>query len=209
MTVNSSLYPDNTFSQLSRTMAQSQTRHLDTPVSNHRLAFILDTIDFEMENLAAPLWELFDDSQVAEVLEQCQVTNMESAAQELLISVPTLHRILSLELATIQGSAAMNQRAMIQSEIQSILQYAVQWNGVQESAASRRDLLDSWRQVAETLISLAPADLLPSPSKQQILLQLLQSLLNKVSGENLVSGLDTLVSSTVLLLLTALWQTYI
>ena len=98
--------------------------------------------------------------------------------------------------------------AMIQAEIESILHYAVSWNSVQESAAARRDLLDSWRQVAETLLSQAPADLLPASSKQQILLQLLQSLLNKVSGESLVSGMDSLVSSTVLLLMTSLRQTY-
>jgi len=207
-TVNSSLYADNTFSQLSRTMAMSQTRQLDTLVSNHRLAAVLNTIDFEMEALSPPTWELFDDSQVAAVLEQCQVNNMNSASQELLIAVPMLHKILAVELSAIQGSAAMNQRAMIQSEIQSILHYAVRWNSVQEGAAARRDLLDSWRQVAETLITLAPPDLLTSSSKQQILLQLLQSLLNKVSSENPVAGLDTLVSSTVLLLLTALRNTY-
>ena len=40
------------------------------------------------------------------------------------------------------------------------------------------------------------------------MLQLLQSLLNKVSGESLVSGMDSLVSSTVLLLMTSLRQTY-
>jgi len=206
--INTSLYPDNTFSQLSRTMAMSQTKQLDTPASNHRLAAVLNNIDFEMESLSPPTWELFDDSQVAAVLEQCQVNNMNSASQELLIAVPMLHKILAVELSAIQGSAAMNQRAMIQSEIQSILHYAVRWNSVQEGAAARRDLLDSWRQVAETLISLAPADLLSSSSKQQILLQLLQCLLNKVSSENPVAGLDTLVSSTVLLLLTALRHTY-
>ena len=102
-----------------------------------------------------------------------------------------------MELSTIQGSAAVNQRAMIQSEIR-----------VQENAAARRDLLDSWRQVDKTLLTLAPADLLPAASKQQILLQLLQTLLNKVAGESLVSGMDSLVSSTVLLLMTALRQTY-
>ena len=97
---------------------------------------------------------------------------------------------------------------MIQAEIESILQYAVSWNSVQESAAARRDLLDSWRQVAETLLTQAPADLLPPAGKQQILLQLLQTLLNKVTGECLVSGMDSVVSSTVLLLMTSLRQTY-
>ena len=126
------------------------------------------------------------------MLEQCQVANMNGGRGE-----PLVYRILAVELSTIQGSAAVNQRAMIQSEIR-----------VQENAAARRDLLDSWRQVDKTLLTLAPADLLPAASKQQILLQLLQTLLNKVAGESLVSGMDSLVSSTVLLLMTALRQTY-
>ena len=124
------------------------------------------------------------------------------------LQVPRLHKILAAELAAIQGSAAANQRALIQSEIEAILVYATQWNAVQESSAARRELLDAWRQVTETLITVAPAELLPSAGKQQVLLQMLQSLLNKVSCEAAVPGLDTLVSSTVLLLLTSLRSTY-
>jgi hypothetical protein len=61
--------------------------------------------------------------------------------------VPKLHRILTGELASLQGSTGMNQRALVQSEIQSILLYAVRRNSIQEGAAARRDLLDAWRQV--------------------------------------------------------------
>ena len=160
--------------------------------SSHRLALVLGCIEFENGSVVSPGWDLFDESQVAGVLEQCQVANMNGGRGE-----PLVYRILAVELSTIQGSAAVNQRAMIQSEIR-----------VQENAAARRDLLDSWRQVDKTLLTLAPADLLPAASKQQILLQLLQTLLNKVAGESLVSGMDSLVSSTVLLLMTALRQTY-
>ena len=59
---------------------------------------VLSFIDFEMEAVTSPGWELFDESQVAGVLEQCQVNTLDT----MLISVPALHRILSLELATIQ-----------------------------------------------------------------------------------------------------------
>ena len=128
--------------------------------------------------------------------------------QILSLQVPRLHKILAAELAAIQGSAAANQRALIQSEIEAILVYAVQWNAVQEGSAARRELLDAWRQVTETLITVTPAELLPSAGKQQVLLQMLQSLLNKVACEAAVPGLDTLVSSTVLLLLTSLRSTY-
>ena len=199
-----SLYQDTTFSQLSRTVTATTTRQLtDSPASSHRLALVLGCIEFESGSMVSPGWDLFDESQVAGVLEQCQVANMDGGSGE-----PLVYRIMAVELATIQGSAAVNQRAMIQSEIESILHYAVSWNSAQENAAARRDLLDSWRQVAETLLTLAPAELLPAASKQQILLQLLQTLLNKVAGESLVSGMDSLVSSTVLLLMTALRQTY-
>ena len=203
-----SLYRETTYSQLSRSVVQTTNRHLETPASNHRLAAVLNFLDFEMEKISAPSWELFDDSQVSGVLEQCQVHNTESGSQEVLISIPALHRILAMELATIQGSAALNQRALIQTEIEAILHYAVSWNRIQESAAARRDLLDSWREVAETLLSQTPPDLLPASSKQQILLQLLQTLLNKVGSESLVSGMDTIVSSTVLLLMKSLRETY-
>jgi len=77
------------------------------------------------------------------------------------------------------------------------------WNKFREEGNFRY-----WRQVADTLIFLAPPNLPSSSSKQQILLQLLQSLLNKVSSERGVAGIDTLVSSTILLLLTALRQIY-
>lgn len=204
----SRLYNDATFTQLSRTMVQSQSKQMNSPLSNHRLATILHFINFEVERTSAPNWELFDDGQVSALLEQCQVQNPESSVHEKLVLVPKLHKFLAQELVHLQGSTAMNQRAMIQSEIQSILVYAVRWNSVQEGAAARRELLDSWRQVTEVLLLAAPTEHLPPVSKQQILLQLLQTLLNKVSVDEAVPGLAVLVSSAVLLLLTSLRETY-
>ena len=117
----SGLYQDSTFSQLSRTVAHSSSRQVDTTASVHRLAIVLNNIDFEMESISAPTWELFDDNQVAGVLEQCQVKNSDSSSHELLIEIPELHKILASELSAIQGLAAMNQRALIQPEIETIL----------------------------------------------------------------------------------------
>ena len=115
------LYPDSTLSQLSRTLAPSTNTARDTPATHHRLAEILASVSFEQEQLAAPAWELFDDSQVygehvdvvhcaeltvprqvASVLEQCQMPNTDSPGRELLISVPELHHLLAAELSAIQ-----------------------------------------------------------------------------------------------------------
>jgi nuclear pore complex protein Nup205 len=183
----SGLYSDTTFSQLSRTMSQTSRYQnhskMDSPLANHRLITILNCVSFQVEQMPPASWELFDDAQVAAVLEQCEVvlgsSTQAATSQERLILVPKLHRILAAELANLQGSAGVNQRSLIQSEIQSILLYAVRWNSIQEGVAARRDLLDAWRQVTEVLLVSAPADQLPAASKQQILLQLLQTLLNK------------------------------
>ena len=43
-----------------------------------------------------------------------QVENSSSTVQEKLIQVPRLHKILAQELASLQGTTAMNQRAIIQ-----------------------------------------------------------------------------------------------
>jgi len=205
----SRLYNDTTFSQLSRSTLQNSTKQMiSTPLSNHRLATVLNMINFEIEDVSSPNWDLFDDDQVSALLQQCQVENAASTLHEKLIQVPKLHKFLSQELASLQGTTAMHQRAQIQSEIQSILLYAVRWNSVQEGAAARRQLLDAWRQVTEVLLLVAPDDYVSPVGKQQILLQLLQALLNKVSSDNVVVGLSSLVSSAVLLLLTSLRDTY-
>ena len=79
------------------------TQHrLESPGSNHRLALLLNMIDFQLESVSSPGWELFDETQVAGVLEQCQESNLDSGSGEPIISVPRLHSILALELATIQ-----------------------------------------------------------------------------------------------------------
>jgi hypothetical protein len=63
---------------------------VDTASSVHRLALVLNTIDFEMEVTSAPTWQLFDDSQVAGVLSHCQTQTPDSSSQELLVDVPKL-----------------------------------------------------------------------------------------------------------------------
>ena len=68
------LYQDATFSQLSRTVAHTNVSQ-DVTASVHRLALVLNNIDFQVETLSAPTWQLFDDGQVASVLEQCQIVN--------------------------------------------------------------------------------------------------------------------------------------
>ncbi len=194
----------------------------------HRLLQVLSRIDFEEGSLSAPAWEVFDSAQVNQVLKGCEKKGPQG---EKVIDVQRLHKILNDELTGLQGSTALNQRQIIQDEIKrlillfllfykvyyyisvfsfffSILRYAVQWNHLQDQAAVKRNVLDAWRQVTEVLLCSVPSDILPVSSKQQLLLDLLQTLLNKVLADGTMPELANQVSGVVLLLLTALRQTY-
>ena len=84
-----------------------------------------------------------------------------------------------------------SQRGLIQDEIKTILNYALQWNQKQERKSSRKTLLDAWRQVTEILLCAMPTDqVLSVPgAKQRLILELLQMLLNKVLADGALLGM--------------------
>ena len=194
---------DVTFlSQLSR--AYNAPNAVQKP-NQHRLLTILESIEFAEETLNQPQYEVFDHGQVEQVLKQCRIANM--------IDIKTLHRILNQELANLQNSSSNglgSQRSLIQDEIKSILKYATEWNAVQDKVVSRKNLLDSWRQVAEMFLCALPSDqVLPNLSaKQRLILELVQMILNKVLSDGALLEMTNQVSGVILLLLTALRQTY-
>ncbi|CAB4060211.1 NUP205 [Lepeophtheirus salmonis] len=197
---------DASLTQLSRAPTTMNPSIHTESHGQHRLLALLNFIDFNENPIDPPSWQLFDDAQVNQVLKDCETL---SSNGERSIKVQELHRILNAELTNLQVSSSLNQRQLINDEIQNILLYAVRWNAVQEEALTRRHLLDAWRQVTEVLLCSIPLDILPSSSKQQLLLELLQTLLNKVLQDGTMSELSNKVSGVLLLLLAALRQTYI
>ena len=51
---------------------------------------------------------------------------------------------------------------------------------MQDKMMAKKNLLDSWRQVAEMLLCSIPNDQIQAQQKQRLLLELIQFLLNKV-----------------------------
>ena len=81
-------------------------------------------------------------------------------------------------------------------------------NSAAMETEARKSLLDAWRQITEVIFCCTPTDILGNSARQQILLELLQTLLNKVSADGASNELTSSVSGIVLILLTALRQTY-
>lgn len=65
----------------------------------------------------------------------------------------------------------------------SILQQVVERNRVRRSLSAKRNALQSWRSLVETLLTACPADLIPADDRQLIIRDLLLDLHDKVSEE--------------------------
>lgn len=57
----------------------------------------------------------------------------------------------------------------------------VERNTVRESMWAKRQAFDAWRQVVEVILTACPEDLLAGEARHNVLLELLQDLLRKVS----------------------------
>lgn len=66
-------------------------------------------------------------------------------------------------------------------EVNSILQQVVERNRVRRSLSAKRNALQSWRSLVETLLTTCPADLIPAEDRQLIIRDLLLDLHDKVS----------------------------
>ena len=82
--------------------------------NQHRLLKILNSIDFLEESSPMPQWEIFDESQIVQVLKSCEQVNFRG---ERSIDIQKLNVILYNELDNLQGAAAMGQRQSILEEI--------------------------------------------------------------------------------------------
>lgn len=74
----------------------------------------------------------------------------------------------------------MSKPSLLQ-EVNSILQQVVERNRVRRSLSAKRNALQSWRSLVETLLTTCPADLIPAEDRQLIIRDLLLDLHDKVS----------------------------
>lgn len=66
------------------------------------------------------------------------------------------------------------------------MEYAVSCNEARESVFAKRLLFDAWRQVTEVLLIACPLEMLGSEKKDQMVLEVSQELLTKVSLKSII-----------------------
>ncbi|XP_034945477.1 nuclear pore complex protein Nup205 [Chelonus insularis] len=177
------------------------------PLSQKLLMDLLHYIDFEIQREPTKSWEFFDPSQVEMVLNKCSVPMIANGGPQL-IDIRRLHALIKEELAVTQSSATATQRKLMQQELQSILAYALKRNQTKTLSYATVKFVEGWCQATEMLFSIATTQQLPTSLRQSLLLNLSHDLLQKMTSCEAISEIKTLVSSTVLILLVNLKNTF-
>lgn len=171
---------------------------------NSLLNKLIKNFDFNVEEVECPQWDYFDNNLMEKLIENC-----ESGNNPRLIDVKKLHQVLIDELSTLQGTAAASQRQLIVPEIQKVLTYAIKVNSVRQYAAATIRFIDAWRQLTQVIFVTLPADVMSIEEQQILLIELLETLLNKMLSCEALPEVASLASGALLLLLVSLKKTHV
>ncbi|KAK2179080.1 hypothetical protein NP493_515g00009 [Ridgeia piscesae] len=108
--------------------------------------------------------------------------------------------IASCEQRDETGIQLCNVKLLYQ-EIQSICGNVVERNSFRESIFCKRQAFEAWRQLVEIILTACPEDLLHGESRQNMLFEILQDLLLKVSKEDAIPELTAPAAGVILTLM--------
>lgn len=162
------------------------------------LLAILDQLDWSQSFPKAPQWDFFDAGVMEQVIVQCERS---TADGYLAVDVQRLHRFLLMEVGNLHGAGTAVRRPIIAEEIRSVLQYVVSRNRVRHALHSKRQALDAWRQLTETVFLSIPVDAIHNVP---IILELTHTLLHKILSESSFPELTQRASGVLLTLLVGL-----
>ena len=172
--------------------------------NDQRFLRILNLINFNAEALNKPDWEYFDSQEIEAILTRCEMQKNKALR---LIDVKKLHRLLTDELAAIQGSSTASQRQLILNEIKEVCEYALERNKQKTKATATLHLMEAWRQVTEIIFAVTPNEILQNDYRQELMIDTIHILLYKiVSADQAIPEIASLSSGVVMILLVNLRQ---
>lgn len=189
---------DPDFSQSLNSSISGQKRN------DQRLLRILNLINFNTETIQRPEWEFFDSSEIETILTRCEVQVNQALR---IVDVKALHKLLTDELAAIQGSSTASQRQLVLNEITDVCEYALTKNKLRTKATATLHLMEAWRQVTEIIFAVTPNETLQNDYRQELIIDTLHILLYKViAADNVIKEIASLSSGVTMILLINLRQ---
>lgn len=178
-----------------------------TPVK--RVNFLKELImkfNTQIEIIQTPQWNYFDNNIMAKL-----ITNCETGNNPRLINVKNLHLALIEELtgASYMQGPASSQRQLILQEIQKVLAYAIHVNNVRKHEASAIRFMDAWRQLVQVIFVTLPDDIMTLEEQQILLIEFIETLLDKMLSCPAHPEVSNLASAVILLLVDCLRKTHV
>lgn len=150
------------------------------PDQNARLliCYLLEYINFELNVLNLPKLTFFDTEKIMKLFQMCEINNNKGPK---LVNIKKLHDILHDELNIVQSTIAAGQRIAILQEIDSLLKFGLEANDHKNKSFATIKFMEAWGEVTEILFGVAPRNALIIEVKQELILEVLQCMLSKVS----------------------------
>ncbi|XP_002740701.1 nuclear pore complex protein Nup205 [Saccoglossus kowalevskii] len=171
-----------------------------------KILCILDTIDLEQDAPLPLRLDFLNPGTVERVISTFDEKNEYGVT---VCNIKLLHEYLVQELNTLQGSAAAGQRPLIQQEIERVLKNVVARNSVRQHLASKKHSFESWRHVTEVMLTACPLDVLKPDTRRDVIVELLQDLLRKVSNPDARQELVAPIAGVILTLMVNLRQSIV
>ena len=166
--------------------------------NRRKILSILDCLSFKHKYSTPIQLELLDPAGIEQEIKKCQFKNEQGLLQ---CNIKMLHRVLMNELNKLQGSSAAGQRPHFLQEIETLLTYMVTNNGTKQAVYTKKHMFEAWRQMVEVILVACPEDLVQGETRQNIIFEILQDLLIKVSDEEALPELTAPVARVILTLL--------
>ncbi|KAI5710857.1 hypothetical protein M8J75_012010 [Diaphorina citri] len=169
------------------------------PPSGPRLIMkLLSLIDLSRRPLEKPTWENFEEAKIFEILEEAEFVAEPNLKK---INVKRVRRILLSEISAVTEWPSLAEKQRVLAEMESIISFAIRYNGEKESMHAVWSFAQAWKQMAGVLFEVTPQDLLPFPIRFDMLVQIIDSLLEKVQVDFMRPDLAGICSETLLLMM--------
>lgn len=204
-----SMTSSNTFGDLTGTATRKSANQQNSGhAAGLLICKLLECLDFDIRTVDRPKFDFFDNALMQQLLQSCEIETENTVGGLKLINIKRLDDILRSELVIVQSTIASGQMAMILQEKDAVLKYALAINVQRNICSATVRFLEAWGHVTETLFSVAPVFAISHDTKQGLIIEILQSLLNKVVTIEIMPELANLASSTTLQLLVTLRHCY-
>lgn len=145
------------------------------------ICFLLECVNFELNVMNLPKLTFFDTEKIVKLFKMCEIVKSEVPN---LVNAKKLHDILHDELNIVQNTIAAGQRMAILTEIDNLLKFSLKANEQKYKNFATIKFMKAWGEITEMLFGIAPYNSLVVEVKQELILELLQVILSKVSKIN-------------------------